>query len=93
VDGPLTLLLAAPSAGGTYEVDTGAGRVPVTHRVSGDDVEVQVGPVDGPVELVVLGAGTYGRAAGGALREVPGGVAVTVAAADAASGATVRLSR
>jgi alpha-glucosidase (family GH31 glycosyl hydrolase) len=90
VDGPLTLLLAAPSRGGTYEVDTGDGRVTVTHRVSGGGVVVEVGPVAGPVELVVLGAGPFPRVTGGVQRDVPGGVAVDV---DAASGATVRLSR
>ncbi|HYO36380.1 MAG TPA: TIM-barrel domain-containing protein [Geodermatophilus sp.] len=91
VDGPLVLLLAAPSSSGSYEVDTGAGRVAVAHRTVDDGVEVRVGPVDGPVELVVLGGGAFTRAAGGVLREVPGGVSVAVDAA--AGGATVRLSR
>jgi alpha-D-xyloside xylohydrolase len=98
VDGPLTLLLAAPSSGGSYEVDTGAGRVPVTHRTVADGVEVEVGPVDGPVdapvELVVLGGGPFTGATGaGPLREVPGGVAVTLDADAARSGARVLLSR
>ncbi|MGY1670853.1 glycoside hydrolase family 31 protein [Geodermatophilus sp. SYSU D00710] len=91
VDGPLTLLLAAPSAGGEYEVDTGAGRTVVRHRADGDGVEVTVGPVEGPVELTVLGAGPFTRVTGaGVPRDVPGGVTVSV---DAAGGARVLLSR
>jgi alpha-glucosidase (family GH31 glycosyl hydrolase) len=91
VDGPLTLVLAAPSSSGSYEVDTEAGRVPVSHRTLDDGVEVEVGPADDPVELVVLGAGPFSGVTGaGALREVPGGVAVAV---DAGSGALVRLTR
>jgi hypothetical protein len=91
VEGSLTLLLAAPSRGGEYEVDTGAGRVAVAHRPSGDGVEVTVGPLDVPVELVVLGAGPFTRATGGGTpRDVPGGVAVDV---EAASGARVLLGR
>ncbi|MGY1701541.1 glycoside hydrolase family 31 protein [Geodermatophilus sp. SYSU D00766] len=91
VDGPLTLLLAAPSSEGEYEVDTGAGRTRVAHRSDGDAVEVTVGPVDVPVELVVLGAGPFTRATGaGPPRAVPGGVAVPV---DAGSGARVLLTR
>jgi hypothetical protein len=65
--------------------------VPVTHRAVDDGVEVEVGPADDPVELVVLGAGPFSGVTGAApLREVPGGVAVAV---DAASGAVVRLTR
>jgi alpha-D-xyloside xylohydrolase len=91
VDGPLSLLLAAPSAGGEYEVDTGSERVRVAHRGTGDGVEVTVGPVEGPVELTVLGAGRFSGVTGaGEPRDVPGGVTVAV---DATSGARVRLSR
>jgi alpha-D-xyloside xylohydrolase len=94
VDGPLTLLLAAPSADGDHDVVPGAGTgtVRISHRTTADALEVTVGPHDGPVELTVLGGGDFTGVTGGsgALREVPGGVSVAV---DAASGARVRFSR
>jgi alpha-glucosidase (family GH31 glycosyl hydrolase) len=93
VDGPLTLVLAAPSGDGDYDVVTGTGTATarISHRATAEGLEVTVEPVDGPVELTVLGAGPFaGVTGGGPLRQVPGGVSVAV---DAAAGARVRLSR
>ena len=91
VDGPLTLLLAAPTAAGAYEVLTDDGSLEVSHRTVDHGVALTIGPVDSPVEVHVLGAGRFTGVTGGSgLRDVPGGVAVTV---DAASGADVLLRR
>jgi alpha-D-xyloside xylohydrolase len=91
VAGPLTLLLAAPTGEGSYEADLGGDVVRVEHRTGADEVAVTVGPVSGPVELHVLGTGSFSSVTGAAgQRDVPGGVAVTL---DAARGAHVVLSR
>ncbi len=91
---PLTLLLAAPTGSGRYEVLTGGAAVVVEHRTTEDGLEVSVSPAPGRVELTVLGAGPFASASAGGtgaeLRPVPGGVAVGV---DAARGAEVRLRR